>query len=111
MTKDDYTNARYWAISTLGYGKGFSVEEAVANHDEWVGRDYAESLKVPIGSVALTVWESGDDVDGFAGTTYWTSGGATVSEFAEDEIRAHRAQPQWWIEEFGAGALELPVEA
>jgi hypothetical protein len=28
----DYTNARYWALSSIGYGKGHTPEEAVENY-------------------------------------------------------------------------------
>lgn len=106
MANTDYSDARFWAISGLGYGKGYSVEEAVINHDEWVGRDFKKMLAVPIEEVGLVVWESGDDVDGFAGGS-WTALRSLIREFAIDEIRAYREQPDWWVEKFGAGAVEL----
>lgn len=105
----DYSEARFWAISELGYGRGFSVEEAVANHDEQVGWDYGTRLKVlsfKIEEVGLVVWESGDDVDGFAGGS-WTADGEVVREFEVDEIRAYRNQPVWWVDEFGDWARAL----
>lgn len=39
MTKD-YSEARYWAISGMGYGKGFTPEEAVENYVVTQMRNY-----------------------------------------------------------------------
>jgi hypothetical protein len=42
----DYSTARYWAISSIGYGKGFDAEEAVRNYVATQLRNYPASTTV-----------------------------------------------------------------
>jgi hypothetical protein len=42
----DYSTARFWAISSIGYGKGFTAEEALENYVKTQMRNHPASSTV-----------------------------------------------------------------
>jgi hypothetical protein len=98
---DIMENCRLWAVSGLGWGRGETVEEAVRNHDEIVGRDWGKMLSVPINEVGLAVWECPDWATGFVtdGSLRWTAEGhGSYKADPEKEIRAVRRPDPHWLE-------------
>lgn len=72
----DYTDARYWAISGLGYGKGFTPEEAVENYVAIQLRNYRAKdtifgtrpkfeAALREGEVKAEVWKAPEGTTGF----------------------------------------------
>lgn len=84
----DYTGARFWAISGLGYGKGFSEEEAKENYVQiqlrnWTRMGYSGPSKdledaLRNGELRPVTFKSPEGVDGFIsdGSVYWTTEGS-----------------------------------
>lgn len=69
---DDYNGARYWAISAVGYGRGFSPGEAESNYAERVAMDFkhlhrvkAKRLEIVRDTFPATVWKSPEEAIGF----------------------------------------------
>jgi hypothetical protein len=72
----DYSTARYWAISGLGYGKGFTPAEAVDNYIKTQMRNHPARTTVfktakawraalTTGECRAQVWKSPEGYDGF----------------------------------------------
>lgn len=72
----DYSNAPFWAISGIGYGKGFTPEEAVENYVKTQLRNYSAKSTIyktrPKWEAALRtgdakpqVWRSPEGFTGF----------------------------------------------
>lgn len=98
----DYSKAQFWAISSLGYGKGFSLNEAIVNHDKTISRDYGSMLSVPVTFVPLMVWKPKDEnVTGFyldGSGPHWTVGDEGVGQDSSlEEIIAAREQGESWL--------------
>lgn len=84
----DYSTARYYALSGLGYGKGFTPEEAVANYVAAQLSNYRAADTVfktrpkfkaalETGELAPQVWLAPEGTTGFragSGYLYWTTG-------------------------------------
>lgn len=95
----DYTKARIWAISGIGYGKGDTIEQAVENHDSTQARNYGSMLSVPVTDVPLLVWQSPEGTEGFVLESKgprWEIDGRYV--WAEvEQIIAARKQDAYWV--------------
>jgi hypothetical protein len=72
----DYGKAQFWAISSIGYGKGFSPEEALDNYVKTQVRNFAASTTVfktkakweealRSGEAAPEIWKAPEEADGF----------------------------------------------
>lgn len=104
------SDLKYWAISGIGYGKGATVAEAVATHDEIQQRNYGKMLAVPVAEVPLIVWEPPVGITGFylAGEVWWTSEDADFVA-SPTEARAARGQREhWW--DYMRNEAEVEVE-
>lgn len=69
----NYTNARFYAISTIGWGKGFTPEEAVKNYYDEQAQNFPRLHRTIKGRIAKlkesappTVFEAPVDAEGFA---------------------------------------------
>lgn len=97
----DITKARIWAISSIGYGRGDTIAEAVENHDEAQARNYGSMLAVPVAEIPLMVWEAPDGVTGFYAdpAIHWTAGNEDRADAdPATQIRAARNADRHWIE-------------
>jgi hypothetical protein len=96
----DYTTARYYAISSIGYGKGFSAEEAIENYvaiqrrnHHWKttvfksSKAWEEALRT--GEAKAKVWQAPEGTTGFEygfGGLRWVKGDEYVPA-QESELR------------------------
>ena len=97
----DYTDARFWAISGLGYGKGFTPEEAVENYVKSQLRNIRASdtifktrpkfeAALRDGEAKAQVWKSPEGYTGFVTGmgSQWTrevDGKTEYREFAAED--------------------------
>lgn len=110
MTTND---SKYWAISSIGYGKGATIEEAVHNHDDAQLRNYGSMLAVAVTDIALMVFEPPAGVEGFylSGWPTWTFDSVGDGVKAEPEqVRAARKQPDRWWETYESLGLAVDIE-
>lgn len=98
----DYTEARYWAISSIGYGKGFTAHEALDNYVAIQARNHPASTTVfktkpkweealRSGEAAPEIWRAPEGFTGFVMGmgAHWTreEGEPRSQEFqAEDRV-------------------------
>jgi hypothetical protein len=82
----DYTNARFYAISSIGYGKGFTAEEAIENYVATQMRSYSWKTTIfkskkeweaalRTGDAQAQVWQAPEGAEGFVLSTdgiFWT---------------------------------------
>lgn len=94
----DYSTARHWAISGIGYGKGFSEQEAIDNyvatqernwsHMQYSGesKDLATALRE--GDLRPVTYLAPEGVDGFVsdGVIRWTQDGKVVRTATDDDV-------------------------
>lgn len=99
MSKD-YSNARFYAISSIGYGKGFTAEEAVENYvktqlrnHDWRNtifqsrKDWEEALRT--GEAKAQVWAAPREAEGFVlayDGLHWKVGNRHVPAKAEQRV-------------------------
>jgi hypothetical protein len=85
----DYSDARYFAISGAGYGKGYTPEEARENYEKTQAMNFRHIEKSEWqegGEFAPVVWLAPEGATGFVmgmGTHWTDSDGQTVREFSE----------------------------
>lgn len=96
----DYSDARFWAISSIGYGKGFTPQEALDNYVRIQARNYPARTTVfktapkwkealRSGEAAPEIWKAPEEADGFVigMGSHWTKDGSPVREFdGEDRV-------------------------
>lgn len=83
----DYTTALFWAISGIGYGKGFTAEEAEANYVTAQLRNYRAKdtiygtgpkfrAALESGDLRPSIWQAPEGTTGFFsdGQIHWTRG-------------------------------------
>lgn len=96
----DYKDAPFWAISSIGYGKGFTPEEALDNYVQIQVRNYpanttafktkpkwAEALRS--GEAAPEIWKAPEGFTGFVigMGAHWTRDEGGSQEFqGEDRV-------------------------
>lgn len=96
----DYNGAPYWAISGVGYGRGFTAEEAVENYVAIQLRNYPASTTIfktkPKWEAALRdgeakaeVWKAPEGTTGFVVDhrgLQWYDADATYTPATEDQL-------------------------
>ena len=97
----DYTGARYYAISGLGYGKGFSPEEAVQNYvatqmrnHKAANTQYKTKAKFEVGlregEMKAKVWHAPEGTAGFVidhtGLNWYDDDGKYTPATAGDRV-------------------------
>ena len=92
----DYSDARYWAISGIGYGKGFTPEEAKANYAKTQLRNHGPQVRDLLeNEAAPVVYLAPEGSDGFVhswdGLT-WTAGDDDVRKAEADDVIEN---PHW----------------
>lgn len=105
----DYSDATFWAISSLGYGRGYDVQEAVTNHDRIVSRDYRDMLNRPVGEIPMLVWERAADGFVLDSQVRWETDGKYVGSDVDSECRAARAQQDRFWEYVKENDLQVEV--
>ena len=93
---NDYSDARFYAISTFGYGKGFTAEEAEKNYLDTQARNFpaegqtrAQRIEWMRKNAAPTVFEAPEGTTGFyIGSGYqivWTAEGREDSPATDEQ--------------------------
>ena len=100
----NYSTARYWAISGIGYGKGFSEQEARENYvaiqeRNWARMGYAgesPDLRTALteGELQPVTYLAPEGADGFFsdGRVHWTQDGQHMREATVDDVLTN---PHW----------------
>lgn len=83
----DYATAPYWAITGLGYGKGFTPEEAVENYLRIQMRNWQQSREAILDAGWGRVWKAPEGTTGFVadGEIRWEIDGEYVKA-EQDQI-------------------------
>lgn len=93
----DYTDARYWAIGGIGYGRGFTAQEALDNYvsvqlRNWKGHTRITEDRLRDGELKPKVYLAPEGVQGFVidhEGMKWEFGNDEYSPvYIEDEVTA-----------------------
>lgn len=76
----DYSTARFFAIGGIGYGKGFTVDEARDNYVAIQRSNFPhiDAAELTDGNLRPVLWQAPEGVTGFftdGGAPYWTQEG------------------------------------
>ena len=94
----DYSDARYYAISSIGYGKGFTPEEAEENYLAQQARNFSHLHRTMKGRIAKgremappAIFKAPADATGFIldGAVRWTiptEGGQRLEAVTEEQV-------------------------
>ena len=84
------TTRDYWAITGLGWGRGATAEEAVANYRKAMKRDYPKVNQYDLDEAWGWVWLEPEEATGYwmDSELWWKMEGGTVQK-AEDSQRVH----------------------
>jgi len=95
----DYSTARYWVISDVAYGKGFTAEEARLNYRATLRRDFSHLTEEEIEEFTPDVaWHAPEEATGFF-SGYFMDGGPKIMWTKDNgETNVRRAEAADLIE-------------
>lgn len=93
----DYTGARFYAITGIGYGKGFTAEEAVENYIATQCRNFKASREEVLAESWGRIWQAPEGTIGFVldSSVQWEVGGEYVAATPDQRVGDVGNVPDW----------------